>query len=385
MRGIYWLRGDLRFHDNPALLSFCQECESGAFVFSLSPSQKRAGPFRLQFLLETLHSFNEKLKSHGQQIYWAEGPPQKWLNNLEGNFKVFFSQEICTEEKEEEQFPHPSQSYFSQLLLDSYPSPLPPTFTSFRKAVEPVKVSVPLAGPTKLPKALALNLSPLPPLLPKIPSPFQGGEESGLARARHYILESKKIRTYKETRNGMLEFDESSKLSPWLAVGAISARQVQAFIKQHESEWGANESTYWLTFELLWRDYFKILALQMGASFFPRTKLGSSPIFEQWKEGRTENAFINANMRELLRTGWMSNRGRQNVASYWAKTLSQDYALGASWFETQLLDYDPALTWGNWAYLAGTGTDPRDRKFNPERQASLYDPEGLYKKRWLNV
>ena len=88
-------------------------------------------------------------------------------------------------------------------------------------------------------------------------------------------------------------------------------------------------------------------------------------------------------MRELLETGWMSNRGRQNVASFWAKTLQGDWRRGARWFAQQLIDHDPESNWGNWQYLAGVGFDPRDRVFNLERQAELYDPDGAYQRRWL--
>ena len=100
-------------------------------------------------------------------------------------------------------------------------------------------------------------------------------------------------------------------------------------------------------------------------------------------EGRTREPFVNANMRELAATGWISNRGRQNVASYWSKQLKQDWRIGASWFESQLLDYDVHSNWGNWMYNSGVGNDPRDRVFNIRRQAEQYDSSGKYQRLWL--
>jgi len=89
-------------------------------------------------------------------------------------------------------------------------------------------------------------------------------------------------------------------------------------------------------------------------------------------------------MLELSTTGWLSNRARQNVASFLVKDLNVDWRLGALWFEHCLIDYDVASNWGNWRYIAGVGRDPRqDRYFNVLKQAGHYDPQGLYVAHWL--
>ena len=92
-------------------------------------------------------------------------------------------------------------------------------------------------------------------------------------------------------------------------------------------------------------------------------------LLKKWKAGATGIDFIDANMIELKTTGWMSNRGRQNVASYLVKDQKVDWRLGAYYFEEMLIDFDCASNWGNWSYLAGVGTDPRDRSFNIQKQA----------------
>jgi len=90
-------------------------------------------------------------------------------------------------------------------------------------------------------------------------------------------------------------------------------------------------------------------------------------------------------MQELNLTGFMSNRGRQNVASYLCNDLNEDWRYGAAYFEQQLIDYDVCSNWGNWAYLAGVGNDPRgNRVFNIEKQASEYDKNRKFRDRWLN-
>jgi deoxyribodipyrimidine photo-lyase len=91
-------------------------------------------------------------------------------------------------------------------------------------------------------------------------------------------------------------------------------------------------------------------------------------------------------MIELRETGFMSNRGRQIVASYLINDLKVDWRYGAAYFEEQLVDYDVCSNWGNWAYLAGVGNDPRsNRYFDTTKQAETYDRNGDYRKRWLRV
>jgi len=108
--------------------------------------------------------------------------------------------------------------------------------------------------------------------------------------------------------------------------------------------------------------------------------------FEKWVNGNSGNSFIDANMLELKLTGFMSNRGRQNVASYLVNDLHFDWRMGAMYFESQLIDYDVCSNWGNWAYIAGVGNDPREnRYFNIQKQAEMYDAQGLYQKLWLEV
>ncbi len=159
-----------------------------------------------------------------------------------------------------------------------------------------------------------------------------------------------------------------------------------------------NESTYWLFFELLWRDNFKLIAEKWCSQLFsgmkpespapapaPGTLRGDydpAVDFAAWCRGETGDRFVDANMRELNATGWMPNRGRQNVASHLVKALHADRRRGASYFEAMLIEYDAASNWGNWAYLAGVGEDGLDRAFNFEKQAEIYDPKGTYRDRW---
>ncbi|MDX1692591.1 MAG: DASH family cryptochrome [Ketobacteraceae bacterium] len=219
-----------------------------------------------------------------------------------------------------------------------------------------------------------------------------GGESSALDQLNGYIHGNGAIRHYKETRNELYGWSFSSKLSPWLAQGCLSPRLVYHEVLRHEDRFGRNESTQWLLVELLWREYFQWMAKAHGARMFRlRGIQGINPLqtfypegFMAWREGNTNSRFVNAFMKQLKTTGWMSNRGRQVVASYLVNELGIDWRYGAAWFEEMLIDYDCASNWGNWQYLAGVGADPRGkRRFNIDKQQAQYDPDGRFVDFWL--
>lgn len=232
--------------------------------------------------------------------------------------------------------------------------------------------------------------------LPRHPDsalPFSGGEAAAWQRLEHYFWKTEQLAVYKETRNGMIGIDFSSKFSAFLALGNISPVQIYHAIKDFEREVVENKSTYWLFFELLWREFFIRVATKHHAQMFQiegikeRNNLRyrqHERAFQRWCEGNTDHPYINANMKELVATGYMSNRGRQNVASYLWHNLNLDWRWGAAFFEQHLIDYDVCSNWCNWMYIAGVGNSPRDNRFNPTTQQKRYDPDGAYVVLWTN-
>ena len=396
MKSLYWLRSDLRIRDNEALLACLKLGGESVVVFAETASLKRAEHFRRFFINESLLEFKNKVEHLGLQFIQTELSFSDWLNAEPRAFdSLLFTREHAWEERlEEARVEELCQQWGTQVLafhqgtlvsqtdLPFAVADMPFVFTEFRKKIEAtLKVRPLLTQP-----ALSLSQSSTT----NVQRPLTGGEDQGLARLEHYLWNSDAVQTYKETRNGMIQFDDSSKFSPWLATGCLSARTVYHELKRYESEVCENESTYWLFFELLWRDYFKFFSVKFGKKIFLRS--GVSPgrsqmvrdpaLFNSWCEGATQDVFVNANMEELNQTGWMSNRGRQNVASYLIHDLGLDWTWGAAYFEKKLIDYDPDSNWGNWLYLSGRGSDPRARKFNTAKQAETYDPLGEYRKKW---
>jgi deoxyribodipyrimidine photo-lyase len=167
---------------------------------------------------------------------------------------------------------------------------------------------------------------------------FEGGESAAIARLQYYTFETRLIDNYKKTRNGLIGMDYSSKLSPWLSFGCLSPRYVYAELKRYEAIHGSNDGTYWFYFELLWRDFWKIVAHRYGNGLFHlngpkllrkgnyhREWKQDLETFKKWVDGSTGIPFVDAAMRELAQTGYMSNRSRQNVASFLVRHIDDRF------------------------------------------------------------
>lgn len=350
--------------------------------------------------------------------------------------------------------------------LDS-PQDLPDIYTTYRKLMEPLREKPRPVLPTpeqgSLPSPIAESdildetdpfeipslcekleealLEPLKIGLPDISPfpegamsahPFTGGEDNAQSRL-HDLVKSGRVNTYKDTRNGLMGIDFSTKLSGYLAQGCITARQIHEALLALEDGTsealadtegygeGENEGTKAIRFELLWRDYMRLCTRKFKSRLFSRSGFRAdhaskwkSPNNKQKKATATEQqqsesgndndkedevdgilrrlfagitgmGLIDASQRELLYTGYTSNRARQNVASFLAKHLTIDWRYGAEWYEMLLVDYDVSSNWANWQYVAGVGNDPRGeaRIFNPVKQAFEYDREGDYVRRWV--
>jgi deoxyribodipyrimidine photo-lyase len=427
-RSIVWFKTDLRLHDNETLVQAIAQSDEVIPVFCIDESHFRTtefgfvkmGKFRTQFLLESLNDLDKNLRAIGSGLCLVSGKPEVEISKLvikHGVQKVFAKKEVAYEELQTqaavetalEQHNCVLETFSTSTLYHAQDLPfplkdIPDVFTRFRKNievestirdvfVEPSVINSPEIEPLQLPTISGLGLEEVVPDS-RASIIFNGGESEGKKRLDTYLFETQSISSYKETRNGLVGENYSSKFSAWLALGCLSARQIYHEIKRYEEEVGANESTYWLVFELLWRDYFRFMMKKHKHSFFMqqgikaagKTIIEHNPIlFNNWINGKTGNDFIDANMLELKLTGFMSNRGRQNVASYLCHQLKLDWRWGAAYFEQQLIDYDVCSNWGNWAYLAGVGNDPRgSRVFNTEKQADEYDKNKLYRAMWLN-
>ncbi|MGB9955761.1 DASH family cryptochrome [Haloferax prahovense] len=405
---------------------------------------EKTGAHRARFRLESLSDLRSSLRDRGSDLVVREGRPESVLPELaatvDADFVTVHTRPTPEESSVESAVERALRDggvelrrFWGHTLthLDDLPmalSELPDTYTTFRKAVESAAESTEQgdvgAGGGSVGSDPAGRDPLLEPTVPPLPGdtpdagdlpavsdlvgnpdaesqsapdergvlPFDGGETAALDRVESYIWAGDHLREYKQMRNGLLGADYSSKFSPWLNEGCLSPRYVKAEVDRYEDRRVANDSTYWLVFELRWRDFFQFQFAKHGSDFFRREGIrertdidwrADDAQFERWAAGKTGIPFVDANMRELNATGYMSNRGRQNAASFLANDLRLDWRRGAAYFETRLVDYDPASNYGNWAYIAGVGNDSRDRSFDVRWQANRYDEDAEYVKTWL--
>lgn len=427
---ILWLRNDLRAHDNEALVKAIASADEIIPVYCLDPKHfkttrwfgfSKTGAYRARFLLESLQDLRKRLRDLGSELIVQQGEPDYIIPKLASEYQadaVFFHEEVTEEEMKAERAVRIALeedevemiSFWGSTLYHLHDLPMgidsiPPVFTNFRKKVEkyaevreafetPTSISSPdIDDPGTIPSLADLGIEGDGKASDLGVLPFKGGESAALGRLYDYFWEGNHLKDYKETRNGLLGADYSSKFSAWLALGCISPRKIHDEVLRYEDLRVKNRSTYWMLFELIWRDYFRFVCKKHGNEVFFKTGIKGSTDkrmvvdwkrFDRWRNGRTGSPFVDANLIELKETGFMSNRGRQNVASYLVNDLKLDWRMGAEWFESMLVDYDVCSNWGNWNYVAGVGNDPREgRYFNVERQAERYDPDGSYVSHWL--
>ncbi len=426
---LVWFRKDLRIHDNEILTEAVRKGGSIIPVYCFDPRQfeltsfntSKTGLIRAKFLLESVADLRNSFRAAGGDLIIRIGKPESIIPELVVKYKVdevYHHREVASEETGVSTLVENAlwklkinlKHFIGHTLYhkEELPFPInaiPDVFTNFRKKVErdsSVRNCFKAPGAMKFPENMDTGelpeLSELGFTEPEFfddrsVMKFKGGETEALKRLQDYFWNSNSVKTYKQTRNGLIGADYSSKFSAWIALGCLSPREVYWEIKKYEQLHGDSDSTYSLFLELLWRDYFRYMFKKYGNKFFQKAGFkGVAPdegenqdeFFELWKDAKTGIPFIDANMRELNSTGFMSNRGRQNVASFLVKDLKVNWMWGAAYFEEKLIDYCPANNWGNWAYIAGVGNDPRQyRHFNVLKQAMDYDPQGDYIRLWI--
>ncbi|RYP35140.1 hypothetical protein DL767_003917 [Monosporascus sp. MG133] len=439
----------------------------------------RCGPHRAKFIAKTVWNLKENLEKLGSDLTIRAGALETVLRSVIGQLRekqfnvgaVWMVEEEGDEEKKNEAAVAEvcskagidlhvwlDEKYFidDRDTKLACPQDLPDIYTTYRKLMEPLRekprpvLATPEQGslPSRIEQSDIVDrgdpfgvpssyekleeglLAPLKVGLPEVPPfpegaisahPFEGGEDNAQKRLQD-LIKSGRANTYKDTRNGLLGPEFSTKLSAYLAQGCVTARQVHEALLAFEDGTsesfagtegygeGENEGTEAIRFELLWRDYMRLCTKKFKSRLFyqsgfrddysskwksPKPKEvthGQSQsngeiekILKRLFAGTTGMGLIDASQRELLYTGYTSNRARQNVASFLAKHLNIDWRYGAEWYEMLLVDYDVNSNWANWQYMSGVGNDPRGeaRIFNPVKQGFEYDKEGAYVKRWV--
>lgn len=416
---LVWFRNDLRIEDNEILLEATRKADYvipvycfDPYYFKTTPSGTlKTGNVRAKFLIESVANLRENLRAMGADLIVRVGAPAEVIPLLATEYhvnEVYHHREVAFEETGISEQVEAAlwkiklnlKHFIGHTLYhkEDLPFPIkdiPDSFATFRKKIErdstvrpvspaPEKINTPeILDPGAIPALEDLGLQE-PVHDPRDHFHFFGGETQAKAHLQEFFINFNPAVNGKNIRNAT----SGSRLAPWLTFGCISPRQVYWEAMKHD-----RDTNHSLILELLWRDYFRFMFKKYGNQFFkadgfkdeaPVVSADQHALLEHWKSGDTGVPFVDACMHQLSATGYINNYCRQSVATYLVRDMKVDWTKGAAYFEEQLIDYSPASNWGNWAFIAGVGSDPRENKyFNSLKPVAEHDPKEEFIQTWL--
>lgn len=403
---IWWIRRDLRQHDNQTLTTALTH-HHVIPTFILDPVLLATSHKRVAFLLDGLRQLNDDLRAHGSYLIVRQGDPVTVLTQLQAQTDAVA---IYAEADYSPYARRRDARVAAHLPLYLCPGlTIQPVTATMKKNGQPYTVFTPFSkswlnlppanivqpAPTQIHTPSGLTSQPIPDQ-PQLPTtvPFIAGETTARDILNTFTIDGA-IYDYADQRDRM-DLDGTARLSPYLRFGMISATTCIAAARdaldRAPDENGRISVRTWIN-ELVWREFYIYILYH-----FPHVHQGNFRAkydhipwrnhpdeFTAWCQGQTGYPIVDAAMRQLSHTGWMHNRARMIVASFLVKDLLVDWRWGQKWFGEHLLDGDPAANNGGWQWSAGTGTDaaPYFRIFNPTTQGKKFDPDGRYIRTWL--
>ena len=426
MRALVWFRADLRVADNPALTAAAEMADDGVVgLFVPTPDQWREhgwGDAKTWFVLASAAHLQERLRDLGVPL--VVRPADRFddcprlvseVARELGCDAVFASREYevnetardrrveaACEESGLEMHWSEDQCIVPPGELTTGSGSVYVVFTPFRRSweerIDGRGPGVPPAPPDGLePVVEPSGRNWLEDLAPEVGSAVTScwppGEAEAVRRLERFADTA--IESYGESRDEPA-LDGTSRLSPYLAAGCLSARRclVEAMaVNDGALSGGAEDIETWIS-ELAWRDFYRHVLVgypRVGKNRAFRAETEavewrtSEEDLEAWRRGRTGVPFVDAGMRQLRESAWMHNRLRMVTAMFLSKDLLLDWRLGEAVFARHLIDLDFASNNGGWQWSASTGTDaaPYFRIFNPWTQGKRFDPEGAFIRRWV--
>ena len=408
---------DLRLHDNPALATAVEEAEAVLPLFviddGIGSTRYGSAANRRAFLAQALVELDGSLRRIGGalDVRCGEVVAEAVRAAREiGATTVFTTADVSAYARDRERR---LGEALDVRLVDGHfvvpPGDLTPdgkdhyeVFTPYHRAWSDVPLGAPLPAPkaVRLPAGASDELCVDPTQAPleraltaagfcvgstQSPSAAASpaGETAGVERVRAWMRDG--IESYRSSGHDDLAADATSRLSPYLHFGCVSARALVAAARKR----GGEDADAFVR-QLCWRDFYaQLLAARPDTQtedLRPRDDrwVDDADALAAWKEGMTGFPLVDAGMRQLRAEGWMHNRARMVTASFLTKDLGIDWREGARHFFDLLVDGDIAQNIGNWQWVAGTGVDSRpNRVYNPAAQLKKLDPSGDYVRRYV--
>jgi deoxyribodipyrimidine photo-lyase len=401
---IVWFRRDLRIADHPALRDAVERASVVVPLFVLDARLLAASaPVRAWYLRRSLAELDVSLQARGSRLLVRSGSAEEIVPAVAREFGadlVLASRDVTPyshrrDRAVAEALERDGRSlHLRSGLLLAEPETLVTgdgrpyrVFTPFWRALQraPRRSVLPppdaIATPPELVRG-STELSAEAPPLPGLPIP---GEAAARERLHRWLVSG--LAAYADHRD-MLDGSGTSRLGPDLHFGTLSPLQVEAAA----IESGRDATPF--ARQLAWREFYhhhlfheRQQAVLPDSPLMPafRTEEGDPAAVQAWREGRTGIPVVDAAMRQLLATGWLSNRARLVTSSFLTRHLLMDYRIGERHFMHHLIDGDVANNRGGWQWTAGVGLDaqPWFRIFDPVRQGKRFDPDGAWIRHWL--
>jgi len=372
-------------------------------LFVLDRELLSRSPNRTRFLVESLSELHRSLAARGSRLVLRQGDPvARTLDVVSdaGAREVHLTSDVSWHAQRREAAlreglaahgvdlrVHPGNAVVESGDVAPPGKDMYSVFTPYHRAWAQVPRRAVLDAPRAIETPGDVQSSPAPDAVEVTADSIDlppGGEAAARRHLEAYLADG--ASRYAHARND-LAADATSRLSPYLRFGCVSANEMVA---RASTVPGAAE----LVRQVAWRDFYgQMLAHDPAIAWRnfrdPPGDVPSEPeradeLFERWTLGRTGIPLVDAGMRQLRREGFMHNRARMVTASFLTRRLGIAWQRGAEHFMRWLVDGDPANNSGGWQWVAGTGTDPRRaRSFNPVRQAERFDPEGMYVRRYV--
>jgi deoxyribodipyrimidine photo-lyase len=408
---------DLRVHDQPALAAAARESRVLLPLFVLDEkllSGESGTPNRVAFLIDSLRDLDASLRARAGRLIVRRGDVAEQTMRLAedaGAQAVYMSADVSAYARQRERrlrercATRRIEVHAFEGVTVVAPGEVVPAGSDHYRVFTPYWRSwrnVPRRAPERAPRSIALpsrvKLGRIPApasLVPGVPSSGlpRGGESVGRRLLQRWLRAG--LSGYERAHDD-LAGDATSRLSPYLHFGCLSAGEILTRIENLDADAGAGsdpreaQAREDFVRQLCWRDFYhQVLAVTPDfprADYRPRGgRWRRDDAFARaWREGLTGLPIVDAGMRQLRLEGFMHNRARLITASFFTKTARLDWRIGARHFAELLVDCDLACNVGNWQWVAGTGNDTRpNRVLNPLRQAYRFDPRGEYVRRYV--
>lgn len=408
---LVWLRNDLRLADNPALTEACRSGQRvvAFYIHETDEGLRAIGAAARWWLHHSLHALAGSLAGIGVELRVETGKAVDILRDAARKLNAgavhwnrrYGSIERVLDVQVEDTLrasgidarSHGGNVLVEPWLIQTGQGRPYSVFTPFWKALRGMDIATPLVAPSgdRVQWQEVDQDYRKPDWAGKFEQYWQFGEQAAQERLAEFL--DARVADYPVGRD-FPGLQVTSRLSPHLRFGEISARQVwhaaQATIHAHPEKAGAVDK---FLSELAWRDFSyhqlyhreDIAQIPMQSKYAGLHWRDAPRQFDTWTRGRTGIPIVDAGMRELWETGYMHNRVRMLTASFLTKNLLIDWRQGETWFWDCLVDADEANNPASWQWVAGSGLDaaPYFRIFNPIRQGERFDAQGDYVRRWV--